>query len=366
MSVVARYINRMFFVRLAVVMFAVVGFGLMFDLIENAESVLRAAGARRWPVLDYSLLRLPVILAEMLPLVTLVAAILTVGDLLRHRELVIMWGSGVSPLAMVRKLLPIGLVLLGMKLALDDVVVPRVSAELREWAVGDYRRSTLTGGTGSHLWLRSGDDVVRIDRSAAAVGRVASVTVFRRDAEGLLLERLDASHALPTAAGWRLIDVTRRTVGTPRTETLPELLWPGAIALDQLALVAREPRELSLGQLQRVIASAAFSIRSTDVYLTWVHVRLANAIVPFLLVVLAFGLARRFSRTGTLAPIFLRGIAIGFGFHIAQGLAVALGEVGFLDPQLAGWALPLGLAAGVLGPPILAEARLARAGPAPA
>lgn len=366
MSVVARYLGRMFFVRLAVVLFAVTGFGLMFDLIENAEGVLKAAGARTWPVLDYCLLRLPVIIAEMLPLVALVAAILTVGDLLRHRELVIMWGSGVSPLAMIRKLLPIGLVLLGTKLVLDDIVVPRVSAELRQWAVGDYRRSALTGATGDRLWLSSGDDVVRIDKSAAVRGRVADITVFRRDPDGLLLERLDATRAEPTAEGWRLIDVTRRTVGTSRTETLPELHWPGAIGLDEVSLVVREPRELSLVQLHRVIASAAFSIRPTDVFRTWVHVRLANAIVPFLLVVLAFGLARRFSRTGTLTPIFLRGIAIGFGFHIAQGLAVALGEVGLLDPQLAGWALPLALAAAVLGPPILAETRLARRGPAPA
>ena len=74
------------------------------------------------------------------------------------------------------------------------------------------------------------------------------------------------------------------------------------------------------------------------------------------------------SRTGTLTPIFIRGIGIGFSFHVIEGLVVALGEVGLLDPRIAAWAMPLGLGAVVLLPPIIGELRLGgtarRLGPA--
>jgi LPS export ABC transporter permease LptG len=357
MSVLARYVSRMFLIRLAVVLFSVGGFGLLFDLLENGDSVTRSSSDHAWPILTYSLLRLPIIVSEMVPLAALVAGILTVGDLLRHRELVIMWNGGVSPLGLIVRLLPVGLLLVVGKFAVDDWVVPRASGELREWAVGDYKRSSIVGGDTDAIWLRSGPDLVRIAKDAAAHRRVVDITIFRRDDDGLLIERLDAAGARPVAQGWVLRDVTRRAVGSGKVEQLPSLAWPGKINLDEIALIAREPRELSLAQLGTVIDNQAFGIRSTAAYSTWLHVRLANAVVPFLLVVLAFALAGRFSRTGTLAPIFIRGIGIGFSFHVAEGVVVALGEVGLVAPRLAAWALPVGLAIVVLVPPIVAELR---------
>lgn len=357
MSVLGRYTSRMLLVRLAVVMASIGGFGLLFDLLENGDGVVRRAAGHATPLLYYSALRLPVILSEMLPLAALVAGILTVGDLLRHRELVIMWNGGVSQLGLIVRLIPVGLLLVGIKFGLDDLVNPRTTGELRAWGVGDYRRSSIAGGMGDAIWLKSGEDVVRIPKDAAARREIGQITIFRRDTDGLLLERLDAARAVPAEGGWRLLDVTRRAVGAGRTDRLPELLWQGQVDLDEIALLAREPRELSMGQLSSIIANQGFAIRAIHPYVTWLHVRLASAVVPFFLVVLAFTLAGRFSRTGTLTPIFIRGIGIGFTFHVIEGLVVALGEVGLVDPRLAAWALPLGLGAVVLLPPIIGELR---------
>ncbi|MFO1068683.1 MAG: LptF/LptG family permease [Geminicoccaceae bacterium] len=357
MSVLARYLGKMFLVRFTVVILAVAGFALLFDLLENGDSVARAAGDRSFPLLQYALLRLPSILSEMVPLTALVGGILTVGDLLRHRELVIMWDGGVSPLGLIVRLLPVGLLLIGLKLTVDDVVVPWTSGELRAWAVGDYRRSSIVGGAADAIWLRSGDDVVRIPRDSAVRQRVDEITIFRRSPDGLLTERIDAERARPDKDGWMLGDVTRRVVGSRQPEHLDRLHWQGTIDLPSIALLARDPRELSLTQLSGIIANNAFAIRSIDPYTTWLNVRLANAVVPFLLVVLAFALAGRFSRTGTIAPIFIRGIAIGFTFHVMEGVVVALGEVGLVSPRIAAWGLPLGLAIAVLLPPVIAELR---------
>jgi lipopolysaccharide export system permease protein len=361
MSVLARYASRMLFVRFSVVVLSVAGFALVFDLLDAAQSVVRGADSPARALATYAGLRLPSLIAEMMPLAALIAGILTVGDLLRNRELVIVWNGGVSPLGIIWRLLPAGLVLIGLKFAIDDQLTPWSAAQLRSWGVGEYRHSSLIGGAPDAIWFESGDDAVRIRRDAAAVGEVRDIAIFRRDADGLLLERLDAPRAEPTVGGWRLQNVVRRTVGAHETERLTELAWRGTIDLDRIALLAREPRELSLAQLATVIANQGFAIRATDAYETWLHVRIAGAIVPFLLVILAFGVARRFSRTGTLAPIFLRGVGIGFSFLVAEGLLVALAEVGLVSPMLAAWLLPLGLATAVLLPPILAEIRVSRA-----
>jgi LPS export ABC transporter permease LptG len=361
MKVLTRYIFRMFMLRFLVIALSIAGFALIFDLLDAANSVIRASDNVPLGLAEYAGLRLPSLIGEMLPLSSLVAGILTVGDLLRHRELVIIWNGGVSPLGLIARLLPVGLCLIGLKFVIDDQLTPWSTAHLRTWAVGEFKHSTIVGGASDAIWFTSGDNVVRIDKAAAAKGLVRGITIFERDPRALLTARVDAARADPAAGGWRLQDVVRRAVGARETERLPTLLWPGSIDLAKIALLTSEPHELSISQLLSVIANRGFSIRDTGAYVTWLHTRIANAIVPFLLVVLAFGVARRFDRTGTIAPIFIRGIGIGFTFLVAQGLMVALAEVGLVGPRVAAYLLPLALALAVLGPPILAELKVYRA-----
>ena len=66
------------------------------------------------------------------------------------------------------------------------------------------------------------------------------------------------------------------------------------------------------------------------------------------LMMLAFALVRRFSRTASIAPVFMTAVAIGFTLLIVSGVTSALGEVALLNPILAGWGPPLCLAMIVL------------------
>ena len=67
------------------------------------------------------------------------------------------------------------------------------------------------------------------------------------------------------------------------------------------------------------------------------------------LMMLAFALVRRFSRTASIAPVFMAGIGMGFTLLISSGVASALGEVGLVRPALAGWAPTVALVVIVLG-----------------
>ena len=68
-----------------------------------------------------------------------------------------------------------------------------------------------------------------------------------------------------------------------------------------------------------------------------------------LLMMLAFALVRSFSRTASIAPVFLTAVGTGFTFLIVGGVASALGEVGLLSPLLAAWSPTVVLATIVLG-----------------
>ena len=348
MSVLTRYLNRMFLVRLLVVLFGIIGFAAVVDLLDVAEDLVQAPEGAWLAGLRYFGLRLPIMLSELTPIAALIASLLTVADLLRHRELVVVWSSGVRPLSILRMLLPMGIVLVAGKFLIDDLAVPRATTALRRWGIGEYRHTPADGQAGNHYWLRSGNDVIRLSANAVSVGQVRGITIFRRDDTGILTERIDADRALPVPGGWRLEGATRSVVGTRRVESLPALDWDGAIDLERVQLLARSPRELSLAELHDVATAGGYGLRPREPYLTWLHQRLAGSLVPTFLMLLAFALVRRFSRTASIAPVFMAAVSIGFSLLIISGVASALGEVGVIPPPLAAWAPPLALGALVL------------------
>lgn len=344
MSVLTRYLNRMFLVRFAVVLFGVIGFAAVIDLIEVGPELVRLEEGGLAAGLRYFGLRLPIMLSELMPLAALIAGLLTVADLLRHRELVVIWSAGVRPLATLRMLLPVGLLLVGAKFAIDDVALPRATTELRLWGIGEYRHRPGEGQSGQDYWVRSGDDIVQISALAAAAGKVENITIYRRDPQGLLTERVSAGRAEPIPGGWRLLEATRSPVGAQVAERLPAYDWPGVIDLERISLLARPPRELSLSQLWDIARGGGYGLRAPEPYRTWLHQRLASAFVPMLLMMLGFALVRRFSRTASIAPVFMAAVGIGFTLIILSGVTSALGEVGVLAPPLAAWGPPVLLA----------------------
>ena len=165
---------------------------------------------------------------------------------------------------------------------------------------------------------------------------MSDISIFRRGADGILTERIDAASATDIPGGWRLHDVTRSPVADRSVERLATLDWPGRIDVERIQLLARPPRELGLGQLQDIVAAGGYGLRAQEPYLTWLHQRIAGAFVPMFLMMLAFALVRRFSRTSSIAPVFMTAVAIGFTLLISSGVASALGEVGLIRPVLAG------------------------------
>ena len=346
MNVLAIYLNRMFLVRFLVVLFGIIGFATVIDLIDVGSELVRAPEGTLAAGVRYFGLRLPIMLSELMPLAALIAGLLAVTDLLRHRELVVVWSIGVRPLTILAMLLPAGLALVVAKFAIDDLALPRAAGELRLWGIGDYRPRPAEGG--AFYWLRTGPDIVRLSADAIANGEVREVTIFRRGADGLLTERIDAASASDLNPGWRLHDVVRARVGERTLERLPVFDWPGQIDVARVQLLARPPRELGLGQLREIVAAGGYGLRAQEPYLTWLHQRIAGAWLPMFLMMLAFALVQRFSRTASIAPVFMTAVAIGFTLLIAAGVASALGEVGLVRPAVAGWAPTLVLAALVL------------------
>ena len=339
MSVVSRYLNKLYLMRFGAVIFAVAGFAILFDLLDVGSRVLRRSDGSSMALLRYMVIRMPTLLADMIPLVALVAGLVTIGDLLRHRELIAMWNAGLTRAGMLLRLWPAVLLLVIGKFAIDDLGVPATVPELRQLRVADFKNVGLPAA--KIMWLKSGRAVIRLPSDAAATGNLTDIVILARDEEGRLVERIDAVTAEARDQHWLLRDVVRRPASSRPAETLAELEWPVDVDLDKIALMAKAPRELELLQLIDVLAHDGYGVGVTDGHRTLAHARVAGILGLASTILLPFALARRFGRVGVLGPIWVQGLAAGFTYLVANGVLQAFGEVGLVPPVLAAWTVPV-------------------------
>ena len=345
MSILSRYVCRRILFHCIVLLIGISALALTFELMEESDQILRVSGGETSALLRYSLLRLPDIFSQMLPIATLLGAFLTFNNLLRHSELVAVWSGGVSSMGIMRALLPVALFFAAVQFVLDDRAVPATLDELHAWGVGDFQRKGFIHRGSDTVWLRSGRDIIRIPAEEAREGRLTNLQIFRREANGQLSEQLDVENARRDGDAWILEGVVRRVIEPPKITALAELAWDGRFDVEHLPLISRDLRGLPITDINQLIDNEGYGQRPTDLYRTWFHFRVASAVTPMLMIMLVVSLAQRFRRTGTFAKLMISSVAIGFGFFIFDGTSLAMGEAGFVPPWISAWSPNLALAA---------------------
>ena len=345
MKTLALYLIRQFLLRCALVLAGTVTFALAADLMESGKDVATLRDESWRALLDYALLRVPTYLSSLLPVSALIAGLWSVGVLYRQKELVAILNTGLSPSGLTRLVLLGSLPLVVLQFVLDDRIVPRSIEVLRSWdwveTTSDYFSPIANGW----LWLYSGRDTIRMANPQPKTRTFTDVTIFRRDAEGLLLERIDAPVAQFMKDGMVLEDAVIQNVTDASSRTVPSYRWLGRIDFDIIQMLSWAPGDLSLNQLKEVIDNAGYGQRPVDIYRTWYNARLVAALQPLLMLLLSMSLIPSYSRTGSFAWVFLVGISIGFATFILTGITTAMGEAGLLPPWLAAWAPVIALLA---------------------
>ncbi|HEX9767677.1 MAG TPA: LptF/LptG family permease [Kiloniellales bacterium] len=345
MKTLALYLTRQFLLRCALVLAGTAAFALAADLMEAGKNIVTMGDDSLGLLLDYSLLRLPSYLSSLLPVSALIAGLWTVGVLYRQKELVAILNTGLSPTGLTRLVLLGSLPLVVLQFALDDRIVPHAIEELRSWNWTESASDYFAPKTDGWLWLYSGRDIIRMDNPRPKSRTFSNVTIFRRDAEGLLLDRIDAPAARFMETGLELENAVIQSASDGSTRAVPGYRWLGRIDFQIIQMLSWAPGDLSLSQLNEVIDNAGYGQRPVNIYRTWFNARLVAALQPLFMLLLSMSLIPSYSRTRSFAWIFLMGISIGFAIFILTGITTAMGEAGLLPPWLAAWAPVIALLA---------------------
>jgi lipopolysaccharide export system permease protein len=346
MKIIAWMLTRMLLVRFIFILFGISIFVITLDIVTYTKEILALRNGDVSAVFSYFLMRTPDTLSTFLPISVLIALLLVLSELSYRNEMPAIWSAGISPFRIVLMLLPFAIMTGGFHFLLNDQAVPRAAPILREWGIGDYGEKKLkAGGEREPIWMRAGRDILRASSSNAQATELEDIIIFRRDETGLLREQIVAKHAVLNHDRWQLSNVLVYYRDNLPSSRLDQMIYSGSLRPAAAGARSGDPEEMSIGDLSYFIENSGFGIRPTWVYQTWWHKRLTFFVTALAMVALCIPLAVRFHRGGGIGIMFAVGIGLGFLFFIVDGIALTMGELGFVTPWFAAWSPVLGLAA---------------------
>jgi LPS export ABC transporter permease LptF/LPS export ABC transporter permease LptG len=340
---------RMFATGL-VVLLVLTGSILFKEAIEEVDS-----GASRFPWADiaaYVGLSVPTQLQFLVPVAALFGVMVSLAGLARTHELVAMKASGIGPF---RIAVPLVLATLGISAlygAVQESVVPSSQTEAKR-ALDRIRGRASMERTGSgRRWVvgEPGHFWSYVDSSSDGDRLIGAGVLVVDMEEARLLERLEVSEAVHRAGAWSFRDGWRRrffTEAPPRfarvehhRAALPEQPHLFGATRSRFFFGSELAEQMSFVELRKHLDRVARAGYDRSALLVGLHKKVANPLVPTLLVLLGVplmvsGTARRGSLYG-----FGFALLISLGFWGVWAMTISLGREGALAPALAVWAAP--------------------------
>jgi lipopolysaccharide export system permease protein len=336
MSIIAGFLSRMILLRFFVLLLSITFFVLTLEIVGLLSSILAINPSPIMAVAEYALARSPSIISTFLPFCLLLALLLAITELSYRNEITAIWSAGISPSRLIVMLLPVAIVVGAIQFLISDKAVPTAAPYLHDWGIGDYAAKKTHVNPGDPIWVRSGPDVIRAKSVNDSLTEMKDIIIFRRQADGLLLQQLYVEDAKLAGNIWQLRNINVFDRGGRVPYHLSEMNYAGAMRLLTGGPID-DPQEMSITQINDYIAHDGYGQRPTYVYQTWWHKRISPFIIALIMISLCVPLATRFRRGGGMGPLLGIGVGMGFLFFVSDGVAASIGEIGLVAPWLAAW-----------------------------
>lgn len=310
----------------------------ILDLLDVTTDILdRGLGVAG--VAYYAALRLPRLFEQVAPIAVLAGGLFAFSGLARESAVVAMRASGISGYRIVGMAAPAAVAVMLLDALCGQVLAPRADPTLADW----WRNTTPVAErkVPSPRTFRAGTDLV-IGASASADGHeITNVTIFRRDAKGILIEKVEAPKARYRNHAWTLDQpkTTRFTGDLAQTSTASTTNWPTALKPQDVQGLFGEDAMPTAASARRALQNGG-SDRPESFYATHLQAAFASPFVSLVMLLLSAPVALANFRSGQGAVLLTTGLAAGLLFLVANGMLTALGESGSLSPWLAVWAAP--------------------------
>jgi lipopolysaccharide export system permease protein len=343
-SVLDRYIVRAILGAVLLVMAVLLVLGALFMFIDQQNDV----GTGHYTALGafwYTLLNLPQLAYELMPIIALIGSLLGLGALARGSELTVIRATGVSVARLASIALLAGLILVLLEVVLGEFLAPPLEQTAREQKAFS-KLSNVSFGGGSGAWVRDGDMILNV-AGQSSQRQFGSMQIFELSPEHRLRALGHAARAISGAKGkWLLSDYAEsRFQGDDVTARPPgQRLLESNVSARFLGLAVEDPKQLTGRTLWRLIRYCRANGLDDREYVFAFWSRIARTVAIMFTVLLAIPFVLGSLRSSGTGTRMLMGLLLGVGFFLLQRL-IESGTIVFnLNPVVLAW-LPVALLA---------------------
>jgi lipopolysaccharide export system permease protein len=335
-GILSQYLMRSIVASTALVLVVLLALAGLFEFIAELDDT---RGDYQTPrVILYTLLRLPQIAFEMLPVAVLIGALLGLGALAANSEIVVMRSAGLSIRKLSGMVASTGLLLLVVTAMLGEFIAPPLDYFARNMRL-EARFGQDEDRLGNATWVRDGQVILHLERVSAEF-EFGSIYMFLLNNESSLASVARAENSgIDNEDRWVLENLRETRFEDDRVRVVESSLAIETFNIDAetLGISLVKPQSLSGRGLLSYIAYLKRNNLDARRYETELWYRIARTATIIVMPVLALAFVFGSLRTGGAGARLMIGVVIGLAYYLASEMLANSGQVFNFEPAVIAW-----------------------------
>jgi lipopolysaccharide export system permease protein len=340
MTLLSKHIFREFISLVAGVLICILIVYLCVEFLQKADRLIKHH-ATLSQVARYFLYSMPVMVTMSLPMATLIAALLSLGNLSSHNEIIAMRAGGVSLARIISPLLVGGLLISIFGFINNEFIMPFCTSRanyIRSVEIEKNTQQVMFQQT--KLWLRGpNNSIVNIEFVSPNRTEMLGLNIYVLNPDYSVRERITAKSLIWDNGSWKLKH--SRTIAI-QGDTVQARISDGEVFNivgnpDDLGMIVKDSEEMSFSEMWDYVRQLKSSGYEATKYEVDLHSKLAFPLTSLLVVLISIPFSFHKVRSGGAAKGFAFAILIAFAYLTLMGIGQSLGNSSTLPPLIAAW-----------------------------
>jgi lipopolysaccharide export system permease protein len=340
MSIIYKYITIQILKYFGIVLVFVVGIYIAVDFFDRVDNFLEA-GIPFSKMMLFFALRIPFIVAQIIPICILMAVLIVFSLMARGNEIVALNSCGIRIYYLLKPVLTMGCISGVLLFILSDVVVPITMAKSNQIWLKEVRKESTIITKEKNIWIKGNRSITHVKYFNPKNKTINGITFYNFDGNFRMIRRIDAQKGDFSNGEWMLYEVMEQVLDTKRekynitfhknkTEKLN--LLP-----ENLITVAKKSEEMTFGELFAYIKKIEAEGYDATIYKVDLYAKIAFPFICIIMCMVGTGLAARGKVKEGMPVVIAYGIGTAFIYWIFYSFCLSLGYGEMLPPAIAAW-----------------------------
>jgi lipopolysaccharide export system permease protein len=334
-GILSQYMMRTILASTAMVLVVLLALAGLFEFIAELDDT--RGDYQTAQAILYTLLRLPNLAFEMLPVAALIGSLLGLGALAGNSEIIVMRSAGLSVRELAGMVAISGGVLLLLTGLLGEFIGPPLDYYARNMRVealyqkGDER-------LGNEAWVKDGSTYLHLERVSQEF-EFGSLYIYKFDGDRLASIAVAENSGIDENDNWILENLRETQFSGDDVEVLQtrRSVESFEVSSDLLGSSLAKPLSLSARELLSYIDYLKRNDLDAEKYETEFWFRVSRTYTVLIMPILALAFVFGSLRTGGAGGRLMIGVIIGLGYYLASETLANSGQVFNLNPILVTW-----------------------------